>query len=200
MYKNSTVRQIAKKALGWRSRPRVPDNPLTPYAVDRVDWERRWPPEASDHAKPDHYRSLLGAEVARGLDGECYYTDLYGLEPVELFVDQDLIDFVLSVPSHVFWDLGETKVPMRRAMRGRIPESVRTRPRGGLLNSFYCYGMGQRIDWIKQRLFSGEVDWPRFVRRDRVEEILVSQNQGDMERMLVMQCVYYEMWLDRYFR
>lgn len=200
LYRHSAFRQIAKKALGWRRRPRVPDNALTPFANGLIDWERNWPPEAQDHPRPDQYRALLGANAARGLDGENYFAGLYGLELVELYVDQDLIDFVLSVPAYFFWNLGETKVLMRQAMKGRIPESVRTRPRGGLLNSFYYHGMDQRVDWIKQRLFGGESDWPRFADRGRVRDILDSAHPDDLERMLVMQCVYYEMWLDRYFR
>ncbi len=200
LYRHSAVRQIAKTALAWRGRTRIPGNALTPFANGLVDWERNWPPEARGHPRPDQYRLLLGLDAARGSASEGYYTGRFGLELVEPYVDWDLVDFVLSVPSYVFWKLGETKHLMREAMKGRIPESVRSRPRGGLLDSFYIYGMDKRIDWIKQRLFSGEADWPRFANRSRIRAILEGGNPGERERMLLWQCVTYEMWLDRYFR
>jgi asparagine synthase (glutamine-hydrolysing) len=200
LYRHSAVRQIAKKALAWRGRTRIPGNALTPFANGLVDWERNWPPEARDHPRPDQYRALLGLDAARGIAGEDYFARRYGLELVEPYVDWDLADFVLSVPSYVFWNVGETKRLMREAMKGRIPESVRSRPRGGLLDSFYIYGMDKRIDWIKQRLFSGEADWPRFAERSRIKAILERGKPGERGRMLLWQCLTYEMWLDRYFR
>jgi len=200
LYRHSAVRQIAKKPLAWRGRTRIPGNALTPFANGLVDWERNWPPEARGHPRPDQYRALLGLDAARGIAGEGYFADQYGVELVEPYVDWDLVDFVLSVPSYVFWNLGETKHLMREAMKGRIPESVRSRPRGGLLVSFYNHGMDKRIDWIKHRLFSGEADWPRFAERSRIKAILEGGKPSERERMLLWQCVTYEMWLDRYFR
>ncbi len=200
LYRHSAVRQIAKKALAWRGRTRIPGNALTPFANGLVDWERNWPPEARDHPRPDQYRALLGLDAARGIASEDYFADQYGLELVEPYVDWDLADFVLSVPSYVFWNLGETKRLMREAMKGRIPESVRSRPRGGLLDSFYAHGLKKRSDWIKHRLFSGEADWPRFAERGRVKAILEAGNPSGRDSMLVWQCVTHEMCLDRYYR
>ena len=201
LYRSSAFRQVAKRGLRWRSKTRIPeDTALTGYALARVDWERCWPPEMSEHRRPDHYRGLLGAEIARGINGEQYFTGRYGLELVEPYMDWDLVDFVLSVPSHLFWNRGTTKVLMREAMRGRIPEEVRTRPRGGLLDTFFHYGIDRRLDWMRKRLLSPGADWPRFVERKHIGKILDNPAPSEVDKMRVFQCAGYEMWLDRYFR
>jgi asparagine synthase (glutamine-hydrolysing) len=200
LYRHGAIRQIAKKALGWRSRTGDSDFALTAFANGLIDRERDWPPEARDHPRPDQYRTLLGTHTARDINGEEFFTDPYEIELVEPYVDWDLVDFMLSVPSYVFWNFDESKVLMRRAMRGRIPQPVLTRPQGGLLHSFFDYGMNKGFDWIKQRLFGAEVDWPRFADRRRIEQALESGTPGERESMLIWQCVTYEMWLDRYFR
>jgi asparagine synthase (glutamine-hydrolysing) len=200
LHRHPAVRRVAKRALGRRDVWRLSADALTPDARRLMQGLADWPPEADEHPRPDHYRALLGAEVAKGVNGEQFFTAQFGLDWVEPYIDWDLVDFVLSVPAYAFWNRGETKVLMRRAMRGRIPEAVRTAPRTGLLGEFFHDGMDRSMAWIKRRLAGREVDWPRFVERRVVERICESRDRNDRDRLLVLACVAYEMWLDRYFR
>jgi asparagine synthase (glutamine-hydrolysing) len=56
----------------------------------------------------------------------------YGLKVYSPFLDADFVDFAMSVPSADKVSGLNLKVPLKKAMRGRVPDEVLDRKKGGL--------------------------------------------------------------------
>ncbi|WP_418502602.1 asparagine synthase (glutamine-hydrolyzing) [Flagellimonas sp.] len=50
----------------------------------------------------------------------------FSLENRSPFLDRDLVEFAFTIPNHLLFDRGVAKQPLRQAIKGILPESVRT--------------------------------------------------------------------------
>jgi len=55
----------------------------------------------------------------------------YGIERIEPYFDPALINYTLRLPLYMTYRNGQSKFFAREAMRGLLPESIRTQPREG---------------------------------------------------------------------
>jgi asparagine synthase (glutamine-hydrolysing) len=67
-----------------------------------------------------------------------YFQEYYGIYFSHPLAHQQLIDFVLSLPIDQLARPGEDRSLMRRAMRGLLPERVRTRKSKGSIDEMFC--------------------------------------------------------------
>ena len=196
---SSALRGLARGVLNRKPRVRAPSH-LTDWAKGHIDFGGRWPSEAGHQARPSHYESLLGLNFARSVDGESYFINAHGMEWVEPYLDQDLVGFMLGIPAWQCYREGVDKRVAREALRGILPEAVRTQPRVGLLGDIFRAGFYRSMPWITATLRAPGAEWPRYVRLDYVESALSNATMSDGAMMHLWQCAAFEMWLHRYFR
>ena len=103
---------------------------------------------------------------------------------------------MLSIPSYQCWRQGQTKLLARQAMKDLLPDEIRLKPRTGLLNDFFDYGIfNKERQWIKNLLSSPEVEWPWYVDKTWLNNAL--ENKKDLtgkEKLVIWQCVAFERW------
>ncbi|MCW8132900.1 MAG: asparagine synthase (glutamine-hydrolyzing) [Planctomycetota bacterium] len=81
----------------------------------------------NDYAWDYHYQTGTGAWQVHALECEERCAAWHGFEYRYPFLDRRLVEFSLALPESQRGNRGETKVVLREAMRGRLPERVRTR-------------------------------------------------------------------------
>jgi hypothetical protein len=199
VFASPALRGLAQGLLGLRHRAGVPSH-LTPFASAHLDPLGRWPPEAARDGRPGHYESLLGLELARSVDGESYFINAQGLRWVEPYLDPDLVGFMLRIPAWQCYRQGMDKHVAREAMRGLLPEVVRTQLRVGLLGDIFRSGFHRARPWITTLLRARGAEWPRYVRRAYVDDALRKSTLSDGQMMHLWSCATFEMWLERYLR
>ena len=186
------LRNCGKRLLRWQSRA-IPSPPdwLTPQAGNRLQ-----PPEAPPvfHARPDQYRNLVGSHVFQQQVGHQVDATNHGIYRLDPFTDWDLIDYMLAIPAYQTRRLGQTKFLARNAMRGRMPESLRLRPRGSLLNTFYYAGFEQSRCKIREFLGRSDCTWPDYVRRDVLMDSLEQPSPPDRLKVVSERALSYEVW------
>lgn len=124
--------------MGWarlRARPAWPEpNPL--IAADlaartglaerlRGASERR--PPAPHTLRGSHYLGLLSGITSAGFETLDRVAAAFGLEPRYPFQDKRLLEFCLALPPEQKFRRGRTRVVLRHAMVGTLPERVRRR-------------------------------------------------------------------------
>jgi hypothetical protein len=84
-------------------------------------------PAFDDWRRPSQAWALLHPSGALGVTTEPYHAARCGLEIRRPYRDRRLIEYVLALPADQLYRPAESKRILRRAMRGRLPEGVRTR-------------------------------------------------------------------------
>ena len=86
---------------------------------------RRMPPVLHSNRPADRVRAFADHHIP----SRCTYYALlaarHGLAPSFPLLDRRIVDFMLSLPVHLFLADGQSRQPFRRAMRGILPERVR---------------------------------------------------------------------------
>jgi len=75
-----------------------------------------------------HMADLTSPTLSHAFEVAYAVGTAHGIEPRFPFASAPLVEFCLSLPSHQRMRDGVTRSILRRAMRGRLPESVRLRP------------------------------------------------------------------------
>ena len=201
MYRSASIRQIVKQAIAWKPRATQQGQWLTAKAANSPPNLQEWPPESNEFVRPRQYRDLLGMRCCGVSTLVDFFSSRYGIEIRDPYLDWDLMDFMLSIPSYQTHREGQTKFIARNAMKGIMLDSVRTQPRTGLLISIFYYGLFDRSrEWLKGLLLAPNVDWPQYVDRTWLEKALLMENPGETEAMVIWQCVAYEMWRQKFIK
>ena len=119
----------------------------------------------------------------------------FGVARRDPFYDLDLLLFMLSIPPWMQAQNTQGKWLMREAMRGVLPESVRTKGKTGLLYSFFRSGFRQKLPRIRERLMDNP-EWNRWVDQQFVSTAL-SPNSSDTQMMVITACLGYVLWRER---
>lgn len=193
LLKAPALRNCGKRFLRWRGRvtSNTPDW-LTPAAAARLGGGVAPPPV--DHARPDQYQALLGPSVFERSIGHRVDATEHGVYRLDPFHDADLIDYMLAIPAYQARRMTQTKFLARNAMRGRMPESLRLRPRGSLLSSFYDAGYRAARGRIREFLSRPDCTWTDYVRREVVLQALEQPSPPDRLKMLAVRALTYEVW------
>ncbi|MCP5421002.1 MAG: hypothetical protein H6970_03775 [Gammaproteobacteria bacterium] len=195
VWRDPATRRLGKYVLAWPDRPATPPDWLTSDA--RRHWRTAhepWPPESIHHPRPDHFQSALGQWAADGDSEESFFASRCGIEILDPFRDPDLVDFMLSLPSYHCFRNGHTKWLARQSMKGWLPESIRWRPRSGLLNEFFDFGYQREHNALRQLLSAPDAAWPAYVDHDWLMRVFDDPASGEMEKLLVWYCAAFELW------
>ncbi len=174
-----------------QSSPWLTDNTLK-YLDSNDDPD--WPPEATDYHLPARARELLGANMAFGLAHENDFANRFGIERRDPFKSEALIRLMLQMPASLSHRYGYPKWVMREAMKGRMPERLRLKPRTGLLGSFYDAGFNQHRDNIHDLLFNRNRAWQHYVKSEFIEQALKETNPSKQAKLVINMCVGYALW------
>jgi len=170
---------------------------LTSEAVSHLPPSGSWPPEAMQHHLPQYALQLIGQSMAQGMAHENAFSRRYGLDRRDPFHNEELVRLMLEMPVAMSHRGSVEKWVMRQAMRGKLPEPLRTKKRTGLLNTFFATGFSRNVRQIEDLLFSQQTDWQRWVRPDFVRAVLDADSRSDREMLAVNQCVGYVLWRQR---
>ncbi len=143
---------------------------------------------------PTTYQAALDQWAADGLSEEVFFASRCGIDRRDPFRDADLIDFMLSIPSYVCYRDGHTKWLARESMRGLLPESIRLRPRGGLLTEFFDAGYRRELPSLRRLLTARDVAWPAYVDHGWLMRALDAREPSEKEKLLVWYCAAFELW------
>jgi asparagine synthase (glutamine-hydrolysing) len=157
-----------------------------------------WPPEAEQHRHPDHFRSMTGpGNFQFGGNNKASF-GRFRIEQRDLYQDEELIDFMLSIPLTQFMRLGQTKFIARNAANGLIPENIRLQSRVGVLSEFYEYGIWQRERaWLQERLFDNQCTWDEYIDRAWLTAQFKKEHPPKTASLVAWQCLTYELWLEK---
>ncbi len=157
-----------------------------------------WPPEAEQYRHPDHFRSMTGpGNFQFGGNNKASF-GRFGIEQRDLYRDEELIDFMLSIPLTQFMRLGQTKYIARNAAKGLIPENIRLQSRVGVLNEFYEYGIwNKERAWLQKRLFDAQCSWDEYIDHDWLTAQFKKEHPSETASLVAWKCMTYELWLEK---
>ncbi|MDF1627918.1 MAG: asparagine synthase (glutamine-hydrolyzing) [Parvibaculaceae bacterium] len=120
---------------------------------------------------------------------------VHGLETRVPLLDNELVDFALDQPWSNLFD-GETgKIVFREAMRGAMPEAIRTKPKMGFAPPDESWYRGVIKDWILERLSPDRVKEAGVFSPDTVKMALDEHFNGRQNHQnLIWSLLSFESW------
>ncbi len=163
-------------------------------------------PSLSTHleARPASRRRLLANALLEdltlfSLPRMLHYEDrnsmAHGIEARTPFLDYRLVEFCLRLPGRVRVQRGVTKAPLRRAMRGRLPDLVsRRREKVGFSEPAAGWMRGPGYEWMSDILLSDRIRNRGIFRMDRISRILEEHRRGAIWTHPLYRALTLEMW------
>jgi len=126
----------------------------------------------------------------------------YGLEHFDPFFDYRLLEFMFRVPGSMKIRDGVTKVLLREAMRGVLPEETRGRiKKTGWNAPAHVWFSGAKLDWVRDTIASREFGARGIYARAELERLLVEHDRivagaelRDNHMMFLWQLVNLDAW------
>lgn len=115
-----------------------------------------------------------------------YSIGKFGIERIEPYTDVDLLNYTLRLPAYMSYRNGQMKYIAREAMRGLLPEYIRTQARVGLLNQFARDGFMKRKDEIRERLFDKREPWKVYIDEGWMEKKFKKNAELEDKELLVI--------------
>jgi asparagine synthase (glutamine-hydrolysing) len=204
------LREVSKE-VGWRRTLRSEVlSPLLPpslrrqrrgapfleaKAIDRLATRSVWPPEAPQARRPRQAERLLSLIDASGGNIERFYTEPFGLEQRTPLRDFDLVQFMLSVPDHLLQQGREKRPALRAAIRGLVPEEVRSRRRkSGFLAAIERGLAPERMRWTRSLLLDPDALWRGYIKESAVRSWVDSSPTDNWGKMGYLHAIYGELW------
>lgn len=157
------------------------------------------PSLANQHHEPGTplARRLWQDQVSESLPALLRYEDrnsmAFGIEARVPFLDFRLLELAARLPDRLKVDGGWTKVALRRAMRGRLPDGVlRRRDKMGFATPEMGW-LRQSLPDVSRTLRNGQVTERGWVRRDEIERLLALAQPADAGQL--WRLVTLETWL-----
>jgi asparagine synthase (glutamine-hydrolysing) len=198
------------KVNGWhkllsriaiKNSSRVQDEAAKPWRTHSSvlnKFSDKWPPESELHRHPSHFMNITGpANFQFGSYNKAMSGPL-GIEQRDLYRDEEIIDFMLSIPLTQLFRNGQTKYIARNASRELMPVNIRLQKRVGLLSEFFNYGVWQKErEWLRERLFDTHCSWDEYVKHDWLEAQFREERPSENAGLVAWQCLTYELWLEK---
>ena len=170
---------------------------LTAEAARHLQPIDPWPPELKRSLHPDFGRQLFGAMASGGIAREVRFSLRYGVDRRDPYLDPDLRRLMLNLPHTLIYRQGTTKWIAREAMRGRMPEAFRTKPRTGLLNAFFNHGFDRNREEIRAFLMDQRMLWAPWIKPDYLKATLEGKSSEERPRLVAGACIGYVLWKKR---
>jgi asparagine synthase (glutamine-hydrolysing) len=165
---------------------------LTDYARNLLA-EHTHSPERGMHALQQ--RLCFGVNAAFGASGEAEFAERFGIDACTPLRNVALLEFMLSLPISLSYREGVSKWLVREALRGSLPETIRTRPKSTSLQPFFDAALaGAANAHATLLLFAPCADWPRFYDAAKITALFNATQRTDAQSALIWQCLSYESW------
>ncbi|GMU65529.1 MAG: hypothetical protein AMXMBFR36_18030 [Acidobacteriota bacterium] len=181
-------------------RPPAPPPPpwLTDPARRRLAARAPEAPVVSAARRPRQAARLLARLDGHGEQVERYYTEPFGLEQRTPLRDFDLVELALSLPDALLGRGDETRYVLREAMRGRLPEGVRTRAGKASFRRLLLAALEPaRLSWVRPLLDRPDALWRGFVEPAALARWLDGRLADDGEIVGLLHTIYAELWRER---
>ncbi len=124
-----------------------------------------------------------------------YFTGRYGIERIEPYFDPELLNYTLRLPSYMVYREGQTKYFVREAMRGLLPESIRTQSRVGLLGQFVRDSFMKNSHEVRERIFDDPSAWNPYIDEKWMEKKFKNITQlRDKDILLIWMSLNLSPW------
>lgn len=157
------------------------------------------------YLKSRSYQDLTSETAPCCLRAQDRQSMAFGLENYAPFFDHRLVEFMFRVPGSLKIRDGVTKILLRKAMQGVLPEETRTRIKKTGWNApahvwFSGEGRDQLMDMLHSQRFRerGVYNVSEVIRlADEHQAIMASDEPRENHMMFFWQLVNTEIWLDR---
>jgi len=200
------IAALRKVALRWSGRSRLRAAPLVPawlnpdlarhYAPERED-ERRFPSILDQHL----YNSLTRSSLPSLLHYEDHNSMAFSVEARVPYLDYRLVELSYQLPAHLKIHRGTTKVVLREAMRGLIPDIVRRRQdKLGFPTPGSWWFRDEVADEVEQILRSRQFKERGYVQPEAALALLERHEAGQVQAdRALWRMVCLELWARLYF-
>ncbi len=145
----------------------------------------------------ERYATLVGLGAASSVSKETFYTSRHGIELRQPYRDQRLIEFVLTLPAYQLYAHGQLKYILRTAMRGILPEIIRTRRRPTSLTSLFFRGVEQEQAILEPIFENFNSAWADYVQADWIlrhwNADVTPENDGPAA-LVPWLCFSFDLW------
>ena len=131
------------------------------------------------------FKTALSADQTSYLGMDRYLSGKYGIKRIDPYVNVDLLNYTLGIPTYMTYRNGQSKYFAREAMRGLLPEYIRLQPRVGLLTQLLHDSYDRNKKTIRERLLDDRRIWKQYVDESWMESKLNSVNSLDPFELLV---------------
>ena len=153
----------------------------------------------------ERYNSLIGMNVSRDVSASDFYFNRHSLEIRHPYRDRRLIEFALALPAYQLFKRGLYKHILRNAMRGILPESIRTSHVSTSYMPLFFRGIEREKKLFQESIQTTNAIWQKFVKVDWVFEhcfgLFTSDNQPP-NVLIPWLCItrqnWYELFSHRY--
>ena len=123
----------------------------------------------------------------------------HSLEVRVPFMDNELVDFAMTVPAHVKLREGQSKRLFREAMVGTLPENVRNRDKTGFTPPQAAWFRNEQIGYTERLLLSDRAQERGLWRTDFVRRALEEHRARKRDRRLLLWTMICLEWWHRVF-
>jgi asparagine synthase (glutamine-hydrolysing) len=123
---------------------------------------------------------------------------LFGLDVYHPFLDAELVDFALTIPSEQKVRGLTLKVPLKRAMRGRVPSQVLNRKKGGLGSPIrWWVTLSDGLVW--QVLSPANIERRGYFSAHTIEQYRIATASGTRDYSKLLWSLFtLELWLQQF--
>lgn len=194
-WREPSIRRLLRRALGLSMRRGAPSGLLSPHARSLLHAEQ----VAEGFSAPGlraHQKALwIGSSAQFGASGEAEFSERFGIDHATPFRSPGLIRFMMALPMRHMQQRVQSKFVLREALRGRLPEAVRTRVKATSLQPFLDQSLrGPAHAQAEHLLFSPEQNWARFYHLSALQSIWQKPERTDFESALLWSCLSFEHW------
>ena len=195
----STLPPALRRAL----RSLVPRQPPAWLGAQLRDYSHVWPDPGSPFRDPFD-RQLHEFLTAQNLPALLHYEDrssmAFSIEARVPFLDEELVEFVFALPGEYLLRDGETKWVLRQALRGLLPEAVRTRQdKLGFATPGGDWLRGPLRPLVDEILASSTLAQRGFVAPEKLRARWERHKAGLIDDHLVLwRCLHLELWARRF--
>jgi asparagine synthase (glutamine-hydrolysing) len=169
---------------------------------DLTDYQPVMEAPFTNYLKNRTFQDLTRETAPCCLRAEEHQAAAFGMQSIDPFFDYRIVEFMFRVPNHLKIRSGVTKVLLRAAMKGILPEQTRTRVKKTGWNApahiwFSGKGLDQLYDLVLSRKFR-ESDF--FIQHevlrilDSHKEIVSKGSKEETHMMFLWQLVNLEVW------
>lgn len=165
---------------------------LTPLAGQALYEKEKMP-----FSLMQEHTGLLGAGVAASYLKESVFASRYNVEMRHPYRDRRLIEYVLKLPAYQLYQHGLYKHILRTAMRGLLPEIIRTRRRPTSAKSLFLRGVEREKAALQASMQNLEAVWRAYVRPNWLSEHwdeMLTSGKFMRAHVILWQCISYDIW------